>query len=203
MWWGRYLKPWKKRGVAENTLVIFSSDNGPVWFDEDVREYGHRSVGPWRGMKNDAYEGGHRMPFVARWPGKIEPGSTSSQMLCFTDMLATFADLVGDTLPEAATTDSFSALPALLGQPNARQREGVIVENRTVREGQWKLIFGNGMGGLHRKFGKKDPAPVEGELYDLAADPGEQNNLYQTRPDKVAALDARMEEYKAQGVAAE
>ena len=189
-----------KLGLDDNTLVIFSSDNGPVWFREDIQKYGHRSAGRFRGMKLDAYEGGHRVPLVARWPGKIKPGSLSTQLVCFTDMLATFAAVVGDTLSPQAVTDSYDMLPVLLGKSRAK-RNGLVVEDYCVREGNWKFISGNGTGPLQQKFGRVDAPPISGELYDLAKDPAETNNLYNKEPGRVTAFNVRLNQYKIQGAA--
>ena len=203
---GRILKLLDRLGLTENTLVFFSSDNGPVWFDADEERYDHKSVGPLRGMKADAWEGGHRMPFVARWPGHIPKGSTSDQVICFTDMLATFADLVGDDLPDEAGVDSFNILPTMLSGGSNEARHGpVVVEDRAIIDGKWKLIQGSGMGGLHRGFDpdlknseKKTKRP-EGELYNLARDIDESNNLYDERPEMVEQLRAAMSRVKKQG----
>ena len=94
---GRVLATLRKAGMDENTLVVFTSDNGPVWYDADVRRLGHDSSGGLRGMKSDAWEAGHRMPFIARWPERVKAGSESDQLVCFTDLLATFADVMGVT----------------------------------------------------------------------------------------------------------
>ncbi len=195
---GQVLKALEELGLQENTLVIFTSDNGPVWFEKDVQRFSHRAAGPYRGMKLDAYEGAHRVPFMARWPGKIESNTASAQLLCFTDMLATFAEVVGDTLPAEVKQDSYNLLPALLNKGVAR-REGLIIEGHTVREGDWKLIFGNGTGVLQRQWGQVSVSPVKGELYNLKEDPAETNNVYTTYPEKVLELTRRMEQYRAEG----
>ncbi len=197
---GQVLQALENLGLAENTLVIFTSDNGPVWFQKDIQKFSHRAAGPYRGMKLDAYEGAHRVPFIARWPGKIESNTSSSQMLCFTDMLATFAAVAGDTLSAEVSRDSYNLLPALLGK-GAVRREGLIIEGHTVREGDWKLILGNGTGVLQRQWGLAEAPPVKGELYNLQEDPGETMNLYTKYPGKVAQLTMRMEQYRAEGTA--
>ncbi len=197
---GQVLQVLEKLQLKENTLVIFTSDNGPVWFPEDIKKYGHRSAAGFRGMKLDAYEAAHRVPFIIRWPGKIKPGTSSSQMLCLTDMLATFAAVTGDALPAQDSRDSYNILPALVNK-GVTQRTGLIVEGHTVREGDWKLIIGNGTGSLQRQWGKVKAEPVKGELYNLKQDPGEVNNLYTANPEKVADLTQRMERYKAESAA--
>ncbi len=195
---GEVLKTLQKLRIENNTLVIFTSDNGPVWFKEDIQKYSHRAAGPYRGMKLDAYEGAHRMPFIVRWPGKVKPNTSSSQLLCFTDMLATFAAVAGDTLSPDESRDSYNMLPVLLNKGVA-QRKGLIVEGHTVREGDWKLVFGNGTGVLQRQWGQVKVQPVQGELYNLEENPSETQNLYTKYPVKVAELTKRMEQYKAEG----
>ncbi len=194
---GEILKTLDKLGVKDNTLIIFTSDNGPVWYKQDIQKFNHRAAGNYRGMKLDAYEGAHRMPFIARWPARIKPNTSSSQMLCFTDMLATFAALTGEKLLPTITRDSYIALPGLLkkGEPI---RKGLIVEGHTVREGDWKLIIGSGTGVLQREWGGVTAQPLEGELYNLRKDPLEATNVYAKYPKKVAELKKRMEQYKRQ-----
>ena len=113
---GRVLITLDQSGMKEDTLVIFSSDNGPVWYDKDTERYEHASTGGMRGMKGDAYEGGHRMPFLVRWPGEIEAGSVSNQTVCFTDVLATVAEITGRALKEDEGPDSFSFLGSFKGR---------------------------------------------------------------------------------------
>jgi arylsulfatase A len=199
---GRVLKTLKELGLEEDTLVVFTSDNGPVWFAADVARYDHRSTHLLRGMKSDAYEGGHRMPFVARWPNHIPAGSISDETICFTDMLATFAALVGAELPANAGEDSYNVLPAMLGRPHESPiHEGLVVAS-SIRQGDWKLIFGDGEGGLSRKYGGGEPrAPrkIPGELYNLRDDLSETTNLYEAKPEIVERLTKLMDKYREQG----
>ena len=140
---GRVLKALDDAKLADNTLVIFTSDNGPVWYPEDVKRTGHDSVGGWRGMKSSNWEGGHRMPFIVRWPGKVKAGSTSAQLICFTDIMATLADVTGAKLPDDAGPDSFSFLPSLLGtQPEDKPVRESLVIGKSIRSGPWKWIEG-------------------------------------------------------------
>ena len=99
---GRVLKSIDDHGMADNTLLIFTSDNGPVWFESDVERFGHDASGGLRGMKADAWECGHRMPFLVRWPGKVKAASVTDQTICFTDLLATFASIVDAELSAEA-----------------------------------------------------------------------------------------------------
>jgi len=196
---GRVLKALDRTEMSDNTLVIFSSDNGPVWYDTDVTRWGHDSSGGLRGMKGDAWENGHRMPFLVRWPGKVKPGSVSHQTICFTDMLATFASIVDVDLPEHAGPDSFDLLPVLLGkQPEDDPIRGPVVIPSangfmTIQSGPWKLITGLGSGGFS-KPGRIKPSPggPEGQLYHLKVDPGETKNLYLQKPEVVKRLRAEL-----------
>ena len=191
---GRVLKSIESHDMNDNTLVIFSSDNGPVWYQEDVKRFDHDSSGGLRGMKSDAWECGHRMPFIARWPAEVAAGSTSDQLVCFTDLLATFAGMLGVELPKSAGPDSFDFSPVLLGEPaESPLRSSLVMRSggglMTVRDGDWKLIDGLGSGGFSvpRKVkpGLGDP---KGQLYNLKTDLGETQNLYQAEPQVVAEL---------------
>ncbi len=202
---GQVLLALDRSGGSDHTLVFFSSDNGPVWNPADVEKFGHRAAHIYRGMKGDAWEGGHRMPFLARWPGQVKPGSVSGETICFTDMLATFAALVGAGLPDGAGEDSFNFLPALLGQKPGRPiREATILESSrgvlVLRQGDWKLIPRLGSGGFSQpaqvKAGAGEP---EGQLYNLAADPSEQKNLHLEKPEVVQRLTALLEKIKKEG----
>jgi arylsulfatase A len=198
---GKVLEALERTGMYENTLLVFSSDNGPVWYDEDVERLGHDSSGGLRGMKADAWEGGHRMPFIVRWPGKVKMGSVTDRTVCFTDVLATLAEATGALLPEGAGPDSYSFLPLLLGkQPGNREpRPPLVLQsgNRAmlIRSGDWKLIDQLGSGGFskpnHIEPGPGDPP---GQLYNLAEDPGETNNVYLEHPEIVERLKSEMKQ---------
>lgn len=198
---GRVLRALEDSDMAESTLLVFSSDNGPVWYDTDVERFGHDSSGGLRGMKGDAWEAGHRMPLIVRWPGNVKAGLVSSQTICFTDMLATFADLLDVDLPENAGPDSFSILPVLRGsQPNDKPIRGPLViasanKTMTIRSGPWKLITALGSGGFS-KPGRISPTPdgPQGQLYNLDHDRGEKNNLYTQHPDIVQRLSAELQQ---------
>lgn len=209
---GRVLKALDKAGMSEDTLLFFTSDNGPVWYDADVKRLGHDSTVGLRGMKADAWEGGHRVPFIARWPGKIRAGSLSNQTICFTDMLATFAAVVDAQLPRDAGPDSFNILPVLLGeQPEAKPIRGpLVIPARggvmSIRSGHWKLITGLGSGGFSKPDGsggfskpnyiKPKPGGPRGQLYHLGNDLAETRNLYLEKPDIVKSLQAKLEQIR-------
>ena len=186
---GEILETIEKAGITENTIIILTSDNGAYWFPENVEQFNHRANYIFKGMKSDAWEGGHHIPFIVRWPGKIKGGSSSDQLVCLTDLLATCADIVDYKLPYNAAEDSYSHLPAMLGEQNDHARDQLIMHSiqgmYAIRKGNWKLILGRGSGGWSYEGQKDEPA---GQLYDLSADIGEKHNLYDAYPEKVAEL---------------
>lgn len=196
---GRVLKALDDAKMADDTLVIFSSDNGPVWYDADVERFEHDSSGGLRGMKADAWEAGHRMPFLVRWPGQVKAGSLTGQTICFTDLLATFSAIAGTDLPDDAGPDSVNFLPVLLGtQPEAKPiRDSLVIASgsgtMTVRSGPWKLITALGSGGFSEpKRVKPTPGGPTGQLYNLDDDLGETTNLYQAEPSIVESLTKKL-----------
>jgi arylsulfatase A-like enzyme len=195
---GRVVEALRTAGMLDETLLVFTSDNGPVWYPADVKRFGHDSAGGLRGMKGDAWEAGHRMPFIVRWPGRVAAGSKSDQTICFTDLLATFAEICRIDLPADAGPDSFSLLPALEGrQPGDMPIRGPVVMQSgsngamVIRAGDWKLIDRPGSGGFS-KSPKPQPGDPPGQLYNLRDDPAERDNLYQKHPDRVAGLTSLM-----------
>jgi arylsulfatase A len=197
---GRVLAALERAGLMQDTLLVFTSDNGPVWHPADVARFGHDASGGLRGMKGDAWEAGHRMPFIVRWPGRVKPGTVSDQTICFTDLLATFADVCGAKLPAGVGPDSFSFLPVLEGrQPKDQPIRGPIVMRAgsssamLIRSGDWKLINQLGSGGFTQpKTITPGPGDPAGQLYNLRNDPAETNNLYLKHPEIVARLEAEM-----------
>jgi arylsulfatase A len=199
---GRVLAAIDQAQMTEDTLVVFTSDNGPLWFDADVQRFGHDSSGGLRGIKADAWEGGHRMPFLARWPKAVASGATNDQLICFTDFLATFAELFETSLPQNAGPDSFSFLSiltgtdsnAVAGRHNFVMRAGSDASMMTIRSGDWKLITGVGSGGFSSRETTVTPEPGDppGQLYNLGNDRAESNNLYAEYPDIVARLTAEL-----------
>jgi arylsulfatase A len=194
-----------RSGFRDNTLLFFTSDNGPVWYPEDVERFGHSSTHIFRGMKGDAWEGGHRMPFVVRWPGRVDAGSVSEETICFTGMLATFAEVLGVDLPDDAGEDSFSILPSMLGKSWGESESGATMSlssggTLAIRQGDWKLIPALGSGGFsHPRREEPVPGGPEGQLYNLAADPSETTNLWRKEPEVVERLTALIESYKKGG----
>ena len=205
---GRVLAALRDAQMDRETLVVFTSDNGPTWYPTDVAKFGHDSAGGFRGMKSDAWEAGHRMPFIVRWPGRVTAGTTSDQLLCFTDLLATFAAIMQVPLPADAGPDSFDFLPVLTGKATSDHslrtqfvmRAGSLPSMMTIRSGEWKLITGLGSGGFTKPT-RVDPQPGDppGQLYHLASDPGETNNVYAQHPDIVARLTSEMHAIIEQG----
>jgi arylsulfatase A-like enzyme len=198
---GRVLATLEKADMMQNTLLVFTSDNGPMWLPDDVARFGHDAEGGLRGMKGDAWEAGHRMPFIVRWPGRVKAGTVSDQTICFTDLLATFADICGTKLSANAGPDSFSFLPVLEGQqPADKPVRGPIVMQAgsssamMIRSGDWKLINQLGSGGFSKPSSiKPKPGEPTGQLYNLHDDLAETNNLYLQHPEIVARLTAEMQ----------
>lgn len=202
---GRVLNALEHAGMDEETLVIFSSDNGPVWYAKDEERYNHTSTGIMCGMKGDAYEGGHRMPFIVRWPGKVKKGSVTDQTICFTDVLATFADVVGAELPKGQGPDSFSFLEALKGngKANTSARAPLVLQSArghySIRSGKWKYINDLGSGGFSSGFEadykavKPGPNDPTAQLFDMEKDPGETTNLWAKHPEIVERLSTELE----------
>lgn len=201
---GRVLKALQDARMDQNTLLLFTSDNGPTWYDKDVEKFGHDSSGGLRGMKADAWEAGHRVPFVVRWPGVVEANTVSDHTLCFTDLLATLADMVNVSLPDSAAPDSFSFYDVLLGKQAADEpvRDELVIQSgsgfMTMRSGPWKLIQGLGSGGFSvpRKIAPQ-PGQSAVQLYHLEQDPGETTDLSTARPDVVAALSQRLQQIRS------
>ena len=211
---GELLKELEKHGLAENTLVILTSDNGPETTSvvHMRTDFGHDGARPWRGVKRDAWEGGHRVPFIVRWPGHVKAGTTSDQLASLTDVMATIADITAAELPRDAAEDSFSLLPALEGKATTPIRPYLLTQafrgaaTLAIRRGDWKYIAHSGSGGNSydnsemQPYALPDTAPnAPAQLYDLATDPGEKTNLYYQTPDVVQGLKSLLEQSKATG----
>ena len=206
---GEVMKALERNGLAENTLVIFTSDNGPEnWNYEEARDFKHFAMGDLRGLKRNTWEGGHRVPFIASWPARIRPGTISEEVICHVDMMATCAELSGCDLPNEAAEDSFSFLPAILGRkPTEPVREAIVhhAGNGTlaIRKGDWVFIDAKSGGSGEPDWLIKERGYVlnefPGELYDLGKDPIERDNLYGEHPEIVSELSALLEKYKQDG----
>jgi arylsulfatase A-like enzyme len=189
----------------DNTLLIVTSDNGAHWLPSDIKKFGHRANGNLRGQKADIHEGGHRVPFIACWPGKIKPGTTSDQTTCHTDLLATVAAAIGKKLPKGSGPDSYNILPALMGEARDRPIREATVHHSVagmfaIRQGPWKLVVGRGSGGFTApRVIKPKPGEPTGQLYHLGDDPGEKKNVYLEHPQVVKRLSALLERYRREG----
>jgi arylsulfatase A-like enzyme len=198
---GRVLGALDKADMTKDTLLVFTSDNGPVWYEEDVKRLDHDSSGGLRGMKADAWEAGHRMPFIVRWPGTVKAGSQSAQTICFTDLLATLAKITAyPRKPQKEGPDSYDFSGVLRGDhpPDKPVRPHLAMKSgsgyMTVREGPWKLIDGLGSGGFSKPKRIKPTADgPRGQLYNLKEDPAELNNLYSKHPEKVKQLQTTLQ----------
>ena len=175
---GQILDAFERNHLSENTLVIVTSDNGAE----------HRQYPPLRESKRSIYEGGHRVPFLARWPGKIKPGSTCTDVVCLADLMATAAEISGAKIPTNAGEDSFSILPDLLGTAKAPVREATVHQSiagdLAIRQGPWKLIF--------KTTGVR-------ELYNLADDLSETRNVITNQADVSGRLAKLMQSYITNG----
>lgn len=196
---GRVLESIASNGIEDSTLVIFTSDNGcaPYIGIDDLQSKGHYPSGPLRGAKSDVWEGGHRVPFIVRWPGNVRAGSQCDQLVHQADLMATCAAVAGAELPDTAGEDSYSLLPLLAGGDQPVREHAVSQSMKGiigVRQGAWKLIFGKGSGG----WGTGADAQ-SAQLYDLANDLGETTNLYSRHPDKAAELTDLMEKIVDEG----
>lgn len=214
---GRIVAAIDRAGLADDTLVLFSSDNGPeitgevrVGAYDRARRYGHESMGPLRGAKRDAWEGGHRVPFLARWPGNIPAGKTSGELVVLTDLMATLAALVGVDLPADAAEDSHDILPALLG--GAAPRELAIFHGAggkfAIRQGDWVFIDApsgqeNGAASGEPPWFRQErgyqPHDQPGELFHLGDDLAQRHNRYAEEPDRVARLKTLLDRAKGEG----
>lgn len=198
---GQILKTIDEAGIAEKTMVIYTSDNGSFMYrqsdpdepdhlaDETIQAYyegNHTANGPLRGTKADIWEAGHRVPFFVRWPEKVRAGSTCARTITHTDFFATFADVIGAALPNAkeAAQDSFSFLPLLLEEEADQWKRAPVIHHSgggmfAIRQGDWKLVLGNGSGGRQQPRGKRFEQPWA--LFNLKNDLGETEDLYASK----------------------
>lgn len=212
---GRVLDLVKNLGIDDNTVIMFSSDNGAEiahvdWMRED---YAHDPSGGWRGMKRDGWEGGHRVPFIVRWPGKFPEGLISNQMTNITDVFATVASIVGYNLNDEDATDSFDMLPEMLGLQDGLKsiRPHMLTQSFRgafqIRQGNWKYLDHSGSGGNNydeKEFLKKYVLPetaigAPGQLFNLTEDPGEITNLFYVNEVKRIEMQELLEHLKSSG----
>lgn len=205
---GRVIKALAKHDLTENTIVIFTADNGcsPMADFDELAECGHNPSYHFRGMKSDIFEGGHRIPFVVRWPARIEAGRTSAQTFCLTDLTATMAEITGYALPDTAAEDSISNLPIWDGSATAPVREATVHHSIngsfSIRKGRWKLEMCPGSGGWsppRLKHAEELAGLPPIQLYDLSADIGERENLQAEHPEVVEELKSLLSAYVKNG----
>jgi arylsulfatase A len=192
---GQLLGSLKEAGLDDNTLVIFTSDNGcsPEANFDVLKKYDHDPSAGYRGHKADIYEGGHRVPFIVRWPGQVKAGSTTNAMACLTDVYATLEEITGQPRQSLGGEDGFSLLPVLRGADSS-SRDTLISHSIggsfAIRQGEWKLCLSAGSGGWsapREAVAKKQGLPKM-QLFNLNDDPGERENLLSARPEKVDLL---------------
>lgn len=222
------LKTLEEEGLAKNTLVMLTSDNGGMLNrgGQTAREAGHLANGKLLGFKFDAWEGGHRVPFIARWPGKIPAGTTSDQLSSNVDLFATLASIIGYEPKDDEGPDSVDLLPALTSNPKESIRSSLLIaaadpKNLSVRKGKWMYISAKGGGGFRDRYlgthtmggpaafpftgqtnsdianGKIKESAPPAQLYDLEADPWQSNNVYTKHPEIVQEMEALIQEILA------
>ena len=203
---GQIMQTLEKKGIKENTLVIFTSDNGcsPRADFEELISVGHNPSYIYRGHKADIYEGGHRVPFIVSYPGVVPAKTKSNEVICTTDLLATCAGMLGIELKDDEGVDSYNLWPLFTGQDVQKVREATVhhsIDGRfAIRQGKWKLILWPGSGGWSAP---NDPEVLENlpeyQLYNLTADPGEKNNLVNDYPEIVSELELLLKDYILNG----
>lgn len=204
---GQIVKALEDKGISDNTILIVTSDNGcsKAANFKTLEKHGHFASAQFRGSKADIWEGGHRVPFLVKWPEVIKAGSSSEHLVCQTDLLATCADLVNETIPTHAGEDSESILPILRGEEPAFSRKGIIHHSISghfaYREGKHKLILAYGSGGWTspKETTAKKSGSQKAQLYDLSTDPGENNNLYSKHPELAEKLLSQFTKYVQSG----
>ncbi|MDR0748591.1 MAG: arylsulfatase [Tannerellaceae bacterium] len=180
-------------GIKDRTLIVFTSDNGADWNANDKAAYPHLANFIWRGRKSDVWDGGHHIPLIVRYPAMVKAGTSSDALVCLTDILATFAEITGATVPFGAAEDSKSFLPVLNGSESVARSEVIHHSNDgkfAIRQGRWKFINWNGSGGWTNPTGNATTPP---QLYDMDVDPEETTNLYSRYPQKVEELNTLLD----------
>jgi arylsulfatase A-like enzyme len=213
---GRILAALEKHGFARNTLVIVTSDNGfaPAADVPAHARLGHDPSGGYRGYKSDLFEGGHRIPFIVRWPAVVRAGSTRAELVEQLDLFATCAEILDTKFPDTVAEDSVSFLPLLRGEPpSSSSRKSLVAHSAegrfAIRDDRWKLLLWPGSGGWSSptptpsqwlKVERTDLATLPPfQLYDLEADPAEHTNLAASHPEIVARLGAQMRDLLERG----
>ena len=197
---GGIRKALKATGQDKNTLIIFTSDNGcsKAANIRDLAKQGHKVSANLRGSKADLWDGGHRIPFIVKWPGKIEAGSQSDQLICLTDLFSTVGEIIGVKVPSGSCEDSVSFLPALSGEKIKTSRKGVVHHSYTghfaYRMGKWKLLLAKASGGwTSPKENQVKAGAPNAQLYNMDVDIGEQKNLYENEKKIVSEMLSNLE----------
>ncbi|MBE9461544.1 sulfatase-like hydrolase/transferase [Dyadobacter subterraneus] len=200
---GKVLHTLDSLGLTENTLVIFTSDNGADWKPGDKKIYpDHQANYIFRGQKSDIWEGGHHVPFIASWPKNIRPNQSTTETICLTDLLATFASITGQKIPDNVAQDSFDFSILFNGNKSTKSIRKSIIHHSiqgmfAIKSGKWKYIDGQGSGG----WSKDESATVDlkSQLYDLGKDPTESQNVVEEFPDIAKKLKAELDAQNANG----
>ena len=203
---GQVLKTLKDKGLEDNTIVIFSADNGPEKYAfRRAENFGHYSMGNFRGLKRDVWEGGHHVPFIIKWPNNVKPGSVSNEVISQIDIMATLASIIDTKLPQGAAPDSYNLLPVIKGKKYKSPLREATVHNTFkgtwgIRQGKWLYI--NNRSGEHSKMPEKfkqlrnyTDFKTQGLLFNLEKDPEQRVNLYEKYPEKVKNMDALLVKY--------
>lgn len=189
-------------GEANNTLIIFTTDNGAMWLEEEIQNTGHRANGEWSGGKSDLWEGGHRIPWLATWPKVIFPGRCSDQLICSTDLLATFAEMLGTSFSPDSGSDSYSfwdELSGVMHQDKSIKRQSMVYHSVNgsfaLRRGDWVYVDCKGSGGWALPEEKAENLP-EVQLYNLKDDASQKRNVSELYPEIVLKMKEELEQIK-------
>ena len=199
---GQVLKKLDELNLTENTMVVFTSDNGPFWRPNMIERYQHRAAGNLRGMKADIWDGGHRVPFMVRWPNRVNPATVSNALVSLTDFRATITEMLGLDAEMSRGKDSNSLLNVLLEDEHIHHGRESIVHHSSagkfaIRVGNWKLIPSLGSGGFSEpRFREPEEGEAPGQLYNLAEDILEENNLYAQEAERVESMMKLLEKIK-------
>ncbi len=199
---GQVLQTLEQLGIADNTLVIFTSDNGADWKPGDKKIYpAHQANYIYRGQKSDIWEGGHRVPFIVSWPKSVKAGSVASATICLTDLMATFASITSQKVPQNGGQDSFDFSKVLAGASGAAPRKSIIHHSIqgmfAIRNGKWKFVDGQGSGGWSKD--ESATAEMTSQLYDISQDPTESKNVVERYPEIARKLKAEIDQQNNDG----
>lgn len=200
---GKVLRTLDSLGLTENTLVIFTSDNGADWKPGDKKVYpAHQANYLFRGQKSDIWEGGHHVPFIASWPKVLKTNQISSETICLTDLISTFASITGQQLPMNAAQDSFDFSSLLLGKKSSKSVRNSTIHHSiqgmfAIRSGKWKYVDGKGSGGWSKD--ESQTADAKEQLYDLKIDPSEKENVIKKHPEIAGKMKLELDSQNDKG----